>query len=305
MADEPAADPASTSPRLPAPAATSVAEAPAGEPARVPGVFEPGLGFSGAAHAAEDGTGRGRDRWFAHAAQGALVVAVVGFGWAIGGHFYAGHKPDGAAIEAAQRAKADADALDQRKATAALAADIKALRGSVEALKLAGTRGPTQDEMHALERTIEGLKGRLETAKTETTAALVQLGGKVDRVQTEPAGKLRDLTDRLDRIEKQTAPPLTTASIPTPAVTVAPKQVALPQGRPAPAEADDKRPQLITGWVVRDVYDGIALVESRHGALEVSRGETIPGAGIVKSIERRGAGWIVVTSRGLVDYAGR
>jgi hypothetical protein len=32
-------------------------------------------------------------------------------------------------------------------------------------------------------------------------------------------------------------------------------------------------------------------------------GETIPGAGTVKSIERRGAGWIVITSRGLVDSA--
>ena len=64
-----------------------------------------------------------------------------------------------------------------------------------------------------------------------------------------------------------------------------------------------RNPQLITNWVVRDVYDGIALVESPRGSIEVTPGETIPGAGTVRAIERRGAGWIVITSRGVVDSA--
>ena len=62
-------------------------------------------------------------------------------------------------------------------------------------------------------------------------------------------------------------------------------------------------PQLITNWVVRGVYNGIALVASPRGSIEVAPGEIIPGAGIVKSIERRGGGWIVITSRGLIDSA--
>lgn len=60
----------------------------------------------------------------------------------------------------------------------------------------------------------------------------------------------------------------------------------------------------MTNWIVRDVYDGIALVESPQGAVEVAPGEVIPGAGRVISIERRGAGWIVITNRGLVDSDG-
>jgi hypothetical protein len=37
--------------------------------------------------------------------------------------------------------------------------------------------------------------------------------------------------------------------------------------------------------------------------MEVAPGELIPGAGTVKSIERRGGAWIVITSRGLIDSA--
>ena len=55
--------------------------------------------------------------------------------------------------------------------------------------------------------------------------------------------------------------------------------------------------------MVRDVYNGIALVESPRGSIEVAPGAIIPGAGTVKSIERRGRGWIVITSRGLIDSA--
>jgi hypothetical protein len=59
---------------------------------------------------------------------------------------------------------------------------------------------------------------------------------------------------------------------------------------------------LISNWVVRDVYNGDALVESPRGSIEVVPGDIIPGAGTVKSIERRGAG-CVITNRGLVDSA--
>ncbi|MGB8901607.1 MAG: hypothetical protein WCC90_21230, partial [Methylocella sp.] len=76
--------------------------------------------------------------------------------------------------------------------------------------------------------------------------------------------------------------------------------VPRPLGSLAPAA---NTPQLITNWVVRDVYAGVAVVESPHGSMEVAPGELIPGAGTVKSIERRGRGWIVITSRGLIDSA--
>jgi hypothetical protein len=53
-------------------------------------------------------------------------------------------------------------------------------------------------------------------------------------------------------------------------------------------------------WVVRDVHDGIAMIEGRDGEREVSEGDIVPGAGRVERIERRGRGWAVLTSLGAI-----
>ena len=66
---------------------------------------------------------------------------------------------------------------------------------------------------------------------------------------------------------------------------------------------DAVKPQVIAAWVVRDVYQGVALIEGRRGTLEVVPGVSIPGAGVVKSIDRHGSGWTVTTTKGVVAYA--
>ena len=63
-----------------------------------------------------------------------------------------------------------------------------------------------------------------------------------------------------------------------------------------------KKPAVIADWVVRDVYDGVAIVESKRGPMEVVPGVSIPGAGVVRSIDRRGAGWTVTTSKGQIAF---
>ena len=137
--------------------------------------------------------------------------------------------------------------------------------------------------------------GRVAEA-TGDAASAARLYG--DSLAARPS---QQVAERLDRIEKQTS------SMPTGSVAPLVKAATQERGdaaqaKSAPAVEAPKRPTLITSWVVRDVYNGVALVENAHGSLEVALGDTIPGAGTVKSIERRGGGWIVITSRGLVDY---
>jgi hypothetical protein len=244
------------------------------------------------------------EQLFSYGSHAALAACLFGFAWAAGSYFSGGQspvyalKPPPARTVATQVSVAPTELL---RTAQKMAEDIRALKANFEVLRAAQSQ--TAKDTTAL----EGLKSRLVAANTETGASIAELAGKVEHMQREPAAKLSQVLERLDRIERQIAAPLATASIG--AASAAGKAAAGKQAQLAvapaksPLETAKGQPQLITNWVVRDVYDGVALVESPRGSIEVAPGEIIPGAGMVKSIERRGAGWIVITSRGLVDSA--
>jgi hypothetical protein len=76
--------------------------------------------------------------------------------------------------------------------------------------------------------------------------------------------------------------------------------LAEPGPKPAP-----KNLSRITGWVLRDVYNGNALIESPQQVLhEVAPGKTLPGMGRVEAVKREGKAWMVVTSKGFITHDG-
>jgi uncharacterized protein YidB (DUF937 family) len=275
---------------------------------------------------------------FSYGSRAALAACLFGFAWAAGSYFSGGQspffalRPPPAGPVATQESVARTEVL---RATQEMSEDIRALKANVEALRAAQSQ-PGNDAA-----ALEGLKTSLDAVKAETGASIAELAGKVENMQREPEAKLSQVIERLDRIEHQIAAPLATASLgiasaPGKATAGKPAQPAVAQAKSSLENAHGERkiggrgdafdpsknptapgvprplgslasaastPQLITNWVVRDVYRGIALVESPRGSIEVAPGEIIPGAGTVKSIERRGAGWIVITSRGLIDSA--
>jgi uncharacterized protein YidB (DUF937 family) len=266
-------------------------------------------------------------RLFAYGSRAALAACLFGFAWAAGSYFSGGQSP----FYAVKPASAPPVATQE------MADDIRALKANVEALRAAQSQ--SGNDAAAL----DGLKTRLDAVKAETGSSIAELAGKVENMQREPEAKLSQVIERLDRIEHQIAAPLATASTASPGAAAAPSrtaagmsaQPAVAPAKPPLENAHGQRktglhdafdpsknpaapgvprqlgslasaastPQLITDWVVRDVYNGVALVEGPRGSIEVAPGEIIPGAGMVKSIERRGRGWIVITSRGLVDSA--
>ena len=244
------------------------------------------------------------EQLFCYGSHVALAACLFGFAWAAGSYFSGGQspfyaiKPPPARTVVPQGSVARPEMLSTAQK---MAEDIRAVKANVEALR--ASQNQTAKDTSAL----EDLKSRLEAVNTETGASIAELAGKVEHMQREPAAKLSQVLERLDRIERQIAAPVATTSIgaasaPGKAAAGKQAQLAVAPAKP-PLENAKGHPQLITNWVVRDVYDGIALVESPRGSIEVAPGEIIPGAGMVKSIERRGAGWIVITSRGLVDSA--
>lgn len=117
---------------------------------------------------------------------------------------------------------------------------------------------------------------------------------KVEKAHVEPAAKLARLSEAVDKL--RATPP----AAPAP-VAAAAKEVTGSIAPPATApKAEVARLPTVEGWVLRDVANGGALIENRHGMYEVYAGDPVPGLGRIDAIRRQDGRWVVVTSRGLI-----
>jgi hypothetical protein len=207
------------------------------------------------------------------AAAVALAAGLVG----VGGMALRGSAP-----------QAPARLAQLEQALATLAGEISALRAQTEVIaqqpKVAASLGPIVSRLDVLGEAIE----RMQKDQQTRIAALASGERGSDRALGE---KLAALTGRLERIEKA----VTTASVPASPAAVSPVQ-PLP---PKPQEAGTAK---LPGYILRDVDDGIAVIEDRRGAIhELMRGEMLPGVGRIQKIERRGNAWVAVTERGIIS----
>ena len=113
------------------------------------------------------------------------------------------------------------------------------------------------------------------------------------RARSNRSQKLAKIAEAVERLERRTV-----AATPTAANDVTgtvPVRPAAPETKAPP------KPAILDNWVVRRVYDGVALVEGRMGVIEVEPGQTLPNnGGRVEEIRRQDGSWVVVTSRGLI-----
>jgi hypothetical protein len=163
------------------------------------------------------------------------------------------------------------------------------------------------DEIRALKESIVRLSSELVTVKASVESAAKSASGQVaklaertekavekaaEKAQAEPSAKLAKIAESLDRLEKR---PVQAAAAPAPAPETTGSVPA------APAEAAKQSKSIVEGWVVRDILDGRALVESRFGTmLEVGPGSSIPGIGRVEAVRRQEGRWVVITPKGLI-----
>ncbi|MFI5013170.1 MAG: hypothetical protein ACHQAY_12575 [Hyphomicrobiales bacterium] len=99
---------------------------------------------------------------------------------------------------------------------------------------------------------------------------------------------------------------LATASLPRNVLPGADDGALTPAATPIgqPVSAPDATAAL-KGYVLRSVFRGAALIESRDGLREVKPGAILPNVGLVTSIEQRDGAWVVVTSKGIITEARR
>jgi hypothetical protein len=160
-----------------------------------------------------------------------------------------------------------------------------------------------------LDAEIVELKASLEHNSKTTTGQINKASDrldKVERAQAEPAAKLAKLSETVDKLRSAQATP-TAAVTPAAAKDITgsiPQQVAAVTP-PASAQAAPPKPEVarlptVDGWILRDVANGSALIESRRGMYEVYAGDPIPGLGRVDAIRKQDGRWVVVTSKGLI-----
>ena len=68
-----------------------------------------------------------------------------------------------------------------------------------------------------------------------------------------------------------------------------------------PTPTPETRPTTIEGWTLREVVNGVAVIEGPNGVWKVTPGQTVPGVGRVDSIVRWGNRLVVATSKGLIS----
>lgn len=256
-----------------------------------------------------------------HGVTAAAVVAAAGLGFGSGWAVTGGSAPKDVTRLASDRPllmdwgmAAPLGIRQQQIDHARVSAELKAVSGRV-----AGLRQPAdglKDVKQEIATRLTPLAERLARLEKSAQEDGVRLSQGFDRIAQsgaaqggEAKAQIALVLERLERIEKQVAA-VQLASVPQPATT---GSVPSPKANPAAAEPEAKTPsdekpraertareEVVTGWVLRGVQRGSALIEGRRGVLEVRPGQTVPGVGKVTAIERRGAEWVVVTQSGLI-----
>lgn len=167
-------------------------------------------------------------------------------------------------------------------------------------------------EIEKTGRTLVALREAAEAARTDAAHGAAAAADRIGRLETTLVGKVAALGERIEgaerdhgarltaltvQMEKRPTPPASPPTTPSPVAAVKPE----PTQTGSIAEAKPTKPGTVEAWALRDVYDGVAVLEDRKRRLaEVAPGDTVPGVGRVEAIERRGRSWVVVTKQGLI-----
>jgi hypothetical protein len=154
-----------------------------------------------------------------------------------------------------------------------------------------------------VDRELTTVKTGIESAKA-TGQQVVRLAERVERtekVQADAGTKINKAIDSIDRVERRMVAAASgdvTGAITEPhAAIMAPPAAGPDMKRLAPSPMAGP---IVEGWVVRDVYNGAAMIQGRAGIIQVIPGDNFPGLGRIEQVRRQDGRWIVVTSRGVI-----
>lgn len=215
------------------------------------------------------------------AASVGAALLLVGLGWGAGAKIDAmrGPTPEQIAAEAAAKS---AEKVAQAEKTHQRA--ISELRANVDGLKT--KLDAEAEKARGSEAAVAALQKSLAEEKAQSQA----LHARLEKLQAaaQPAKPAEPPT-----------PPVRPAVDRTPTATIAPHaKVAAVKPAAAPA------PKRYGAYILREVNDGLAIIEGAYGEQEVGPGDVLRGGVRVQSVEKRGGNWVVMTDRGYIAPEG-
>jgi hypothetical protein len=169
-------------------------------------------------------------------------------------------------------------------AAVALAKPQSATSGDARTIEVNALRGV----ITKLSAEVASLKASIDGNAKSANAQLAKIADRVERAekaQAEPASRVAKLSELLERLDRRAA--------------AAP--AAAPETTGSVAQKQQDRPAVVTGWMLREVFNGGAVVENeRMGIFEVVPGANLPGLGRVETIRRQDGRWVVVTPKGWI-----
>jgi hypothetical protein len=164
---------------------------------------------------------------------------------------------------------------------------------------MAGVLGATGVARFAADTATAPEPTALQTTLGQLQSEVAALKASVDTTSRNTGAQYSKLVERFDRVERaQSVAPKTDAALPKETTgSVTPPGAAAAPLPPAAVPS----PANVPGWAVRDVYRGVALLQSRAGGMvEVETGDVLPGLGRIEAIRRQDGRWVVITSKGMI-----
>ena len=257
-----------------------------------------------------------RQFWRRLGACACALALTLGAGWAIGSKFQSREAVDSRADANAARKLAGADEAE-RGDIRALREEIRALQAKLDSLDKrsdGAERGALEAKLNSLDRKIEANRADAANGAAQIAARLERNDKSLERLEAAISAN-SSVPAAANNEAKASVKPAAKVATPAPTATISAKPPV-----PATASADAKggvkpatkvaAPALaataggakpIGDYTLREVQDGIALVQGRGGLYEVGPGDRLPGAGKVLGIEKIGRKWVVVTESGRID----
>lgn len=266
-----------------------------------------------------------RELWRRFGVGACALALTLGAGWAVGAKFQS-HPLAVSRGEATVAPKLAAADEAERGDIRALREEIRALQAKLDSLDKrsdAAERGALEAKLNSLDRKIEANHVDAANAAAQIATRLEKNDKSMERLEAAISANSSVRAAANDEAKAGVKPAAKVAA-PAPAATVSPKppvpatanneargsvkpaaKVAAPAaaattGGATAKAADAAKP--IGDYSVREVQDGVALVQGRGGGLyEVGPGDRLPGVGRVLGVEKIGRKWVVVTEGGRID----